>query len=239
METMPTVLAPPAQRGASLERELKYVVPAGKALLARTMVSALCRPDPDYPSAAVSTIYYDTPALDLLGQKINSDYLKTKVRLRWYSPGRGSTTAFLEIKSRVGSLREKVRIETSLPAAVVESMSLDDPALVEGLQLAVPLGVPIPRRLLPAIRLRYERSRFIEPVSGSRISVDADIEAVRGNRRLVGGAFHQRLPLAVVEIKGAGDDLPRALRPLINLGARRSSFSKYGAAGAAMLRYVP
>jgi hypothetical protein len=70
METMSTVLAAPARRDTSLERELKYVVPAGKALLARAIVSAVCRPDPDYPAAIVSTIYYDTPGFELLSQKI-------------------------------------------------------------------------------------------------------------------------------------------------------------------------
>lgn len=235
---MSTVLAAPPQRGTSLERELKYVVPAGKALLARAIVSAICRPDPEYPDAVVSTIYYDTPNLELLSQKINSDYLKTKVRLRWYSPELGSASAFLEVKSRVGALRHKVRVETPLTAGRAAGLSLEDPSLIEVLRLAAPLGVSIPPRLIPALLLRYERVRFIEPVSGSRISVDAGIEAVRGNPRLVGNAFQQRLPHAVVEIKGAGDDLPRALRPLINLGARRASFSKYGAAGLAMLRYM-
>lgn len=234
---MSTVLAAPPQRGTSLERELKYVVPAGKAPLARSIVSAFCRPDPEYPAAVVSTIYYDTPGLDLLSEKINSDYLKTKVRLRWYSPTRGAANAFLEIKSRVGTLREKVRVETAVSAARAAELSLDHPALIQVLELAAPLGVPLPPRLLPAVFLRYERSRFVEPVSGSRISVDAEIEAVAGNPRLVGHAFHQRLPLAVVEVKGAGNDLPRALHGLIALGARRASFSKYGAAGMAMLGY--
>ena len=234
---MSTVLAAPPQGGTSLERELKYVVPAGKAALVRSIVSAMCRPDPDYPSAIVSTIYYDTPDLALLSEKINSDYLKTKVRLRWYTPDRGAREAFLEIKSRVGALRHKVRVRTPLSAAMLTDLPLDHPALVQVLELAAPLGVPVPPRLMPALLLRYERSRFIEPVSGSRISVDTGIEAVRGNPRLMGNAFHQWLPLAVVEVKGAGNDLPRALTALVHLGARRAAFSKYGAAGVAMLRY--
>jgi len=234
---MSTAAAAPPEGGISLERELKYVLPAGKAVLARSVVSALCRPDPHYPAAIVSTIYYDTPDLALLSEKINSDYLKTKVRLRWYSPGRGAATAFLEIKSRVGGLRHKVRVATSLSAATVADLPLEHPALVQVLELARPLGVPLPTRLMPALLLRYERFRFIEPVSASRISVDLGIEAVRVNPRVVGHAFLHRLPHAVVEIKGPGNDIPRALHALINLGARRAAFSKYGAAGLAMLRY--
>lgn len=227
-------------RSRALERELKYAVPAGRALLARSIVSALCRPDARYPSATVFTIYYDTPDLDLLSEKINSDYLKTKVRLRWYStaPAEGTTGTFLEVKTRVGTLRQKVRVETPLTVATLRELSLDHPDLLTVLDLARPLGVPIPARLMPALLLRYERARFVEPVSGSRISVDTQIEAVRGNPRVVGHAFAERLAPAIVEIKGPSDDLPRILNPLIQLGARRASFSKYGSAGMAMLRYM-
>ncbi len=240
MSNAVAVARPPEGNSLSLERELKYVVPAGRALLVRSIVSALCRPDTRYPAATVFTIYYDTPDLALLSEKINSDYLKTKVRLRWYSTAvpQGATGTFLEIKSRVGSLRHKVRVEVPPALAMVRDQPLHHPALLEVLELARPLGVPVPARLMPALLLRYERSRFVEPMSASRISVDTDIEAVRGNPRLVGNAIPERLPLAVVEVKGTGDDLPRPLHQLIRLGARRSSFSKYGAAGFAMLRYV-
>jgi VTC domain len=235
--------AMPAARpagGGSLERELKYVVPAGRALLARGIVSALCRPDAHYPAATVFTVYYDTPGLELLSEKINSDYLKTKVRLRWYStpPLHGRTGTFLEIKSRVGTLRRKVRVETPLTVETLRAIELDDPQLQAVLDLSRSLGVAVPARLMPALLLRYERHRFVERFSGSRISVDTDVEALSGNPRLLGHTFRVRLPQAVVEAKGAEDALPRILDPLIQLGARRESFSKYAAAGLAMLRYT-
>jgi hypothetical protein len=237
MSTAVAALRPSGE--SSLERELKYVVPAARALLVRSIVSALCRPDVLYPSATVFTIYYDTPDLQLLSEKINSDYLKTKVRLRWYSPAaRGTAGSFLEIKSRVGTLRRKVRVATSLSGEALGVLPMDHPDLVAVLDLARPLGVPVPPRLMPAVLLRYDRHRYVDRSSASRISVDTDIEAIRGNPRLVGNAFPGRLPHAVLEAKGASDDLPRILNPLIRLGARRSSFSKYGAAGLGMLRYT-
>ena len=223
--------------GASLERELKFALPAGKALLARSIVAALCRPDAKYPAATVSTIYYDAPDFELLSEKINSDYLKTRVRLRWYS-GPADQDAFLEIKARVGTLRHKVRVQTALAASMLNDLPLDHPTLVQVLELARPLGVRIPPRLSPALLMRYERSRFVEPVSGSRISVDVNIEVLRGHPRLPRHASPERIGSAVVEVKGAQTDLPRALYPLASLGARRAAFSKYGLAGVAMLGYV-
>jgi hypothetical protein len=204
------------------------------------MVSALCRPDAHYPTATVFTIYYDTPDLVLLSEKINSDFLKTKVRLRWYStpPIHGGTGTFLEIKSRVGTLRRKVRVETPFRQDALRAISLEDPRLIAVLELTRPLGVPVPSRLMPALLLRYERRRFVDPFSGSRISVDTDVEALAGNPRLLGHTFRVRLPQAVVEAKGADEALPRILDPLIRLGARRESFSKYATAGTAMLRYT-
>ena len=57
------------------------------------------------------TVYYDTPRLALLGEKIGSDFLKTKVRVRWYAgrDGRPGDALFAEAKFRVGSQRRKVR----------------------------------------------------------------------------------------------------------------------------------
>jgi hypothetical protein len=223
----------------ALERELKYVIPAGTAQLARSIVGAWCQPDPRYPSAVVSTIYYDTPDFTLLFEKVNSDYLKTKVRLRWYDTALpGSAHAFLEIKSRVGALRRKVRVETPLEASSLGRLALDDPALTQVLDVARPLGVAVPMRLMPALLLRYERFRYVEPLSGARISVDTAIEGVRGNPRLMPHAFRTDVPIGVVEVKGSENDLPRVMAPLARLGARRASLSKYGMVGLAMLRYT-
>jgi hypothetical protein len=81
---MPTTTEP-APPNAGGDRELKYSLQAGRVPLARRMLASACRPDPEHAVACVWTIYYDTPQLTSLREKINSDYLKVKVRLRWYS----------------------------------------------------------------------------------------------------------------------------------------------------------
>jgi VTC domain-containing protein len=224
-----------------LERELKFVLPASQGLLARSLLQSVCRPDVEYPAATLSTIYFDTPDLRFLGEKIDSDYLKTKVRLRWYAPIGGrddQARAFLEIKSRVGDRRQKVRVRTPLTAGTLHDLPFDRAEFRDVLELARPLGIPLPARLLPVVLIRYDRYRFVEPMSSSRISIDMNIEAPRGYHRLVRDAAPVTLSYAVLEVKGAGADLPRVLHPLVRAGARRGSSSKYAAAAFAMLKYA-
>lgn len=239
---MTVLAAAPAVPRSALERELKFTLPASRAPFARRLLAALCRPDPRFAAAVVSTVYYDSPDLCLLAQKLNSDFLKTKVRLRWYSaisgdPGSGA--AFIEVKSRVGALRRKARAETTLQGTRLAEVPLADPAFARALDVARRLDGDLPARLLPAMMVRYERHRFVEPMSGARVSLDFGIQAPRANRALLGQGGPVRLAVSVVEIKGAGDELPRALRPLAHLGARRASFSKYGELGVALLRHRP
>ena len=64
--------------------ELKFVGERWQEAAVLRWLTLVCRPDPAFPESTIFTVYYDTPALDCLGHKSNSDYLKTKVRLRWY-----------------------------------------------------------------------------------------------------------------------------------------------------------
>ena len=211
------------------ERELKFTLPAGRVHLARQRLERLCRPDPEFPSALVWTIYYDTPALSSLGEKINSDYLKRKIRVRWYSDlaGHPSGPAFVEAKLRLGTRRTKERERLPVQAEEIAGWDLQDPRLLQFPLLLRPHGVLGQESWQPVMLLRYRRDRFIEPLTQSRISLDADIAGVKVNPRFVSTADTSPLPAAVLEVKGAGDELPLSLRPLLALGLHKRSFSKF------------
>src|SRR5688572_26159644 len=117
---------------AASDRELKFAFPDVRADVARRWLDAICRRDPQFPAAVVSTIYYDTPDLTALGEKINSDYLKHKIRLRWYADlaGAPSGPAFVEAKLRVGTRRAKVRVQVPDSAEELAGWDLEDPRLV-------------------------------------------------------------------------------------------------------------
>jgi hypothetical protein len=211
------------------ERELKFTMPAARVHLARLRLETLCRRDPEFPAAIVWTIYFDTPALVSLGEKINSDYLKRKIRVRWYSDldGRVSGPAFVEAKLRVGTRRSKVRARLPVPAEEIARWDLQDPRFLGFPLLLREGGVLGQDSWQPMMLIRYRRDRFVEPLTRSRVSLDADISAVVVNPRFVSAVDPSPLATAVLEVKGHGDDLPVALRPLLSLGMHKRSFSKF------------
>jgi len=211
------------------QRELKFILPDGRVDLARGWLERICRRDPEFPAAVVWTIYYDTSGLISLSEKINSDYLKQKIRVRWYSDldGRAAGPSFVEAKLRVGTRRTKVRARLPYPAEELAGWDLQDPRL-----RALPMrlqehGILARDFWQPVMLIRYRRDRFIEPLSRSRVSLDADIASAAVNPTFLSAADYTALGSAVLEVKGPGDELPLALRSLLQLEIRKSSFSKY------------
>ena len=213
---------------AAGERELKFVLPSARAGIARSWLDRMCRRDEQYPAAIVWTIYYDTPHLLSLGEKINSDYLKRKIRVRWYSDlvGTVSGPAFIEAKSRVGNRRVKARVVLAEPAAEVATWTLQDRRLLGFPLLLQEHGISARDLWQPLMLIRYRRDRFVDRSTRTRVSLDAEIAPVAVNPRFVSGAAPTPLPSAVIEVKGAADELPTALRGLLQLGIREQSFSK-------------
>lgn len=213
----------------SLEHELKYLVPASAAAPLLAWLPAVCLRDAIYPPAAVHTVYYDTPGLTLLGDKVDSDYLKTKVRVRWYADlqGRPGTAVFAELKLRIGNRRVKTRIALPVDGGDASRRPLHDPAWVDWVRPLAEASGGLPASLAPVLSLRYVRHRFGDPRTGARLTVDEAIAVERVNLHRLHGRATGRLPSAVVEYKGRHVDLPGHFSALLRFEARRSAFSKY------------
>jgi hypothetical protein len=220
----------PGLSSASLEREIKFLVPASRSPSLRAWLDAVSTPERRYPPALVCTTYFDTPALSLLGEKIDSDYLKTKVRIRWYASLDGNPSGspvFAEVKHRVGARRDKRRVKLDADARALSETPLYAPiwrSLLERLRVEAPI---VPARLDPILSLRYARYRYVDRATAGRVTVDDGITVTGLNETRIAGRVPGRLPFAVLEYKGAMDDLPRHLAPAIRFGARRGSCSKY------------
>ncbi len=194
----------------------------------------VCRRDPEHPRARVHTVYFDDLGLTSLGEKLNSDYLKSKVRLRWYEDLESGelSNVFAEVKWRVGARRRKSRRDTGVSGTRLAVVELTDPELarIAGGELA---ATGRPAATFPVLASSYRRDRFTDRQTGARISLDWEIRLRRTHPRFLTRRRPGALSLAVAEFKSPDGSLPPSLRLLTAFGARRQSFSKYQACHAA------
>jgi len=221
-------------------RELKFVVESSRVPMILSRLQSICAPDARYSEGVVSSIYFDTWDWRSLYEKINSDYIKTKIRLRWYRDVSGTgevTKAYWEIKGKVGARREKARYRTEYGGQWLARMGLNNPRLMVLPQKLRREGMQDRGFLLPVLLIRYARRRFVDRVTGMRIAVDYDINVPAMNPLLFGVSLPFALRRAVIEFKGPAGVLPDCMRHLRDMGCRRESFSKYGTCcGRAMER---
>jgi len=217
---------------SSNEFETKYVFPNIHAYSMIRFLETTCQKDGRYPEGTISSIYFDTKDWKYLSEKINSDYLKKKIRVRWYSDignVHASGYAFAEIKYKIGSRRTKIRVKTETSGAWLNTAYLEDASLQRLPDALRRKGVWLGENLHPVFEIRYKRRRYLDRYSGSRICVDYDISTPRVNGYMLPKINTFLLANAVFEIKGPIQELPVSLKPLILMGCRKSSFSKYQA----------
>ena len=202
-------------------------------------LSTLCRADVQHPLATVHSVYFDTSDWRLLEDKLAGNYIKLKVRLRWYSDpqtGRVDQACFLETKRRVGAQREKRRLRFPMPGARLQQdwRGLEVGRMVR--ELLPSLGMKTPSGLLPTFEIQYHRRRFVDTTTAARLSIDSRILApvlypARGAHRLV-----QPLDRTILELKGPAPRLPNQLKRLGDVGLRQTSFSKYASCALEILK---
>jgi hypothetical protein len=213
------------------EHETKYVFTNSRAATLRRFLSMKCIPDGDYAEGLISSIYFDTSHLELLDEKLNSDFLKAKVRLRWYSSvtsGLPYPPVFLEVKRKIGSARRKTRQQLDCFGDWIRVRPLHDPSFLQINALLTKLGNHFNRSLFPTLQIDYRRSRYLDTHSGARLSVDSDIRVSRTNGQLIPYLNGCCLDDAVFECKLRTQHQPDWLGQVNTLAdGRKDSFSKY------------
>jgi hypothetical protein len=221
-------LDPTSAWQASVPRhEIKFIGPSRAEPLVSASLEALCAPDGQFPENVVHSVYFDSADLASYAEKANGDYLKNKLRLRWYAePGeRGPKTghdwtAWLEVKTRAGSRGVKRRKLLRLPG----------PSPREGLDPEA-LGAVVQEHLGSARRptcwVSYSRTRLWGPDGVTRLSVDRDLRVEWVARWIPSHWFGATPPVFVVEVKGDTAAVHPALSTLIVRHARKRALSKY------------
>ncbi len=168
--------------------------------------------------------------------KAASDYLKTKLRIRWYTPADSTDTAlkpsgrFLEVKHKIGSTRQKHRLSLS---EQFETFNAKQPSLTskqrEELRHALQQIEPalLAMQLDPSLTVSYQRQRYYDPFSQTRIALDSNIVCQSASRQLTMANSRIKLDKAVLETKGTQRRLPTCLRGAGLAMIEKTAFSKY------------
>jgi hypothetical protein len=229
--------------------ELKYLIPEAKAARIAGFLEPYCVPDPflkGAPRYTITSLYLDTPALDLLWSKRTLQSVRMKARVRTYgilSDG----PVFLELKRRFNDVMVKTRVEVPRErwAEVLEAGA--DSRFAEWAHKPSKAHVIQDFRvqctsldLSPKVLVRYERQPFVgRQDPGVRVTFDRGLRCL-GQRdpvlhphdrdyRFIDApdVFEGRESLVILEMKFDG------VYPLwmIDLVRRfdllRESFSKY------------
>ena len=225
-------------RDDSPKFETKYILPLWRVSALTTWLGAHTAPDAQYAHGHVRTLYFDTANRQLLAEKVDGDFCKTKIRLRWYAssvdaPALGS--AWVEVKQKVGLRRSKQRIEVRSWARKVDEVSPDRLDVDRVIRLVREQGIMLPASTGPTLALSYLRDRWVEPQTGTRIALDYAIQPtwVLGRGSVAPHIFE--LGVGVLEFKGSDREVPLRLRGITRFGAYKTSFCKYSECYARLL----
>ena len=212
--------------------ERKFFVQPENIGFAYALLCQFCKPDCNYHSEQINSLYFDTLDLKQHTRSLEGEFRKDKVRIRWYhslDQYRKEVLVFLELKSREGFTGSKQRKRMSVPVRHLEPGKLLQ-GIVPKTELLATLAdfnyypdAPI----YPVIEISYWRYRFIELVTGTRVSLDYNIRSTMSNRTLGNGEHELRVAGAVIEVKGTTMELPVTLRQMKLLDIDWSRFSKY------------
>lgn len=215
------------------EFELKYTF---HNLLYPTIdayLSQLCTQDTEYPASKVQSIYLETKDRMSLQEKVNSDFFKTKFRIRWYEildgnpTNHNDTPLFLEKKEKVGAKRIKKRKQISTRLHDLNKYPLGSAYHQKWNRLFNVEMQEIVSHLDPFIQISYTRKRYTDPATGTRLSLDYNIHVERTNGLLLPPEIDLKLETGVFEVKSKTGVLPEALNHLASHFIRKDNFSKY------------
>jgi len=213
-----------------IHHELKYITFNHHAPFLVKYLSATCPKDSEFSAGIISSIYFDTHQLFAANEKVNSDFFKSKVRLRWYQTidnGEFSEKSYLEIKMKIGARREKIRHEYHRSGKEMSETDFSKINLIDILKDMDQDVLSDYFSYIPIIQINYKRYRFIDPLTQSRICIDHDINISRVNQNIFNPISNNQLKYCVFECKGPQEVLPSSLSYLRKYGLQKNAFSKY------------
>lgn len=224
---------PPENALSSSERfERKFYLPSSAIPFASHLLGHCCPADRRYPRGTVHSVYYDTADLEHYEDSEQGSRSRKKVRIRWYDASQAADAdipVFVELKTKngfAGSKQRKMRpiSPPRLSLAAIRSGMLP---YTQILRMLSEFDYTPESMLYPTLLISYQRLRFVEPMTGSRVSLDWNIRSTLVCPALGRGEPSLRMEGGVIEIKGRSGDLPSTLRSMRLLETDWSRYSKY------------
>jgi VTC domain len=217
------------------EFELKYTFPNMSRASLESWLLVNCKKDPSYPESRVHSIYLETTLAESYQEKVNSDFFKTKYRVRWYENEFGQpfsegpiVPVFLENKMKIGSKRLKNRWVVDEKFDNLKTHNLNSIFHSKWYKLFLDFKDETIPNLHPFIQISYTRKRFIDSITNTRLSLDYDIRVERTNSILLPPAQKVALDVGVFEVKSKSNVPPQSLSYLTTNLVKKANFSKYG-----------
>ncbi|WP_251159310.1 polyphosphate polymerase domain-containing protein [Caniella muris] len=215
--------------------EKKYPLDRGAMVALERILEGRLEPDP-WGASTVSNVYYDTCDLALARRSLAKPPYKEKLRVRSYGPTGPDDTVFVELKKKWRGVVYKRRIAATEARAALWLSGGPAPPL-EG-RADAQVAAEVERFMAdcpvrPAMVVAYERHSLVDPGDGGlRVTFDENLRWRRDRLRLSAGSHGEALldgDRVLMEVKVCGAMPLWLSRALGEVGARPSSFSKYGA----------
>lgn len=212
--------------------ERKFFIPPGKEYFAKSLLSHLCLRDREFPQNRVTSLYFDTPDLEQFQKSDDGYHQREKIRIRWYDDSAvegGMIPVYLELKRKRGYLGSKQRKRLLVPQEHLNRINGSDTIINRNTikETLAEFGYYSDAPLLPVIVVTYKRIRFIEILTGARLSFDWGISSSLTSPWLGFGEGSQMIEGSIIEIKDPSMEIPISLRSLRSLSTDWSRFSKY------------
>lgn len=223
-----------------LINERKFTTNSNAKDIALAYLKHVCINDPIFPYGIVTSIYFDTIDLKSYQEKINGDFLKSKLRLRWYDSSKNdeNINVFIEFKNKIGSARDKSRFKINISKTNFSKIIKSNHTLTEFINNELQQNdISLPSNIFALIQISYKRNRFICPFTKANVCLDYDIQAknIYLNHQCEINEAH--FNSIVMEIKDSSIKHIPWLNKLVDLDFRNQNFSKFAQGLKYLQRY--
>lgn len=207
--------------------ETKYLVEKGDLL--RALLDNYCVPDRLYPFGYVFNVHFDTLGLDAYEEKKAGALSKSKLRARWYAEtAELAAPKLVKIENKRKQDRLVIKHSASLsigPRNIIDLLDLSFWRPIFQNQLPAS-NIIVAKGLYPILISGYRRRRYLDPMTGARISLDDEIRSYAVSPLLAAASVRGiLLSRIILEIKNSGITGPAMLANFDCI--QEYTFSKY------------